>query len=282
MEYRDILLAALTYPDATPNGALSAGVALARRFGPAVTALILQTQVKAPHNAVANALIDLDGLARGQAADSAERANGMAHTFLRAAEAAGLSGSTIVERTPQFGEADRICRHARTRDLCLMPIGPVVHADISMAEAVLFDSGRPLLVFPETAQLPEGDAFESVTIAWDGSRAAARAVGDALPVLKRAQEVRILTVVDEKPEAAAAAPAELASHLRRHDIRSAVVEVRADDEPIGWVLRRDLAASGADLLVMGGYGHGQLREFVLGGATISMIEAPPCPVLMSH
>jgi len=107
-------------------------------------------------------------------------------------------------------------------------------------------------------------------------------VADALPLLKRAAIVRVLVVTDEKPTTSAGAARDLIRHLERHGVTAILDEQSAAGQPIGEELRAFVAAQGVELLIMGGFGHSRMREFVLGGATAAMLEAPPCPVLMSH
>jgi nucleotide-binding universal stress UspA family protein len=125
-------------------------------------------------------------------------------------------------------------------------------------------------------------SFRAVAIAWDGSAKAARAVADAMPVLKEAEGVRILLVTGEKSQVVTGLEADLTRHLRFHGVMAMVDEADAGGRPIGEVLSDYLVSQRIDLLVMGGFGHSRLQEFVLGGATASILAAPPCPVFMSH
>lgn len=282
MSFRDLLLPVVSYPDATPERAVAAGAALARRFGDGATALALKVDIKAPRNRLANALIGMEELVREEEARSAAVAKASIEQFTAAAARAGLRASAIVETVPIYLQGERIAEHARTRDLTLLAVGPSVLADVGVAEAVLFGSGRPLVVFPEEAEISAGGSFEEVAIAWDGSRTAARAVADALPVLKAARSVRVLVVTEEKPAAVPGVATDLVRHLQAHAVEAKVTEVAAGGEPIGRLIRAFVAEKRVDLLVMGGFGHSRAREFVLGGATAAMLDRPPCPVLMSH
>jgi len=282
MSFRDLLLPVVSYPDATPDRAVAAGAALARRFGDGVTALALKVDIKAPRNRLANALIGLDDLVREEEARSSAQAKAAIERFTAAAARAGLRASAIVEMVPLYLQGERITEHARTRDLTLLASGPSVLADVGVAEAVLFGSGRPMVIFPEDMEVGDAGQFEEVAIAWDGSRTAARAVADALPVLQAARSVRVLVVTDEKPSAVPGLATDLVRHLQAHAVEAKVAEVPAGGEPIGRVLRGFVAEKQVDLLVMGGFGHSRAREFVLGGATAAMLDRPPCPVLMSH
>jgi len=282
MAYADLLLTALTYPDATPDRAIRSGVALARRLGGALTFLTVKVDLPQLHNALANALLDLDRLSDVEQARSAATAELEAVCARIAGDIFHKSLSTETVCAKLYEEAEVVARAARTRDLTLIPIGPAVLADRDLAETVLFGSGRPALVYPETAEITAGDRFASVAIAWDGGRAAARAVADALPLLRAAGEVRVFTALGDKPDAVKGTARELVRHLRTHGIEAGVDERLDPDRAIGCRLADYVAEAKPDLLVMGAYGHARLREFVLGGATEAVLKAPPCPVLLSH
>ena len=282
MSFRDLLLTALTYPDATPDRAIRSGAALARRLGGRLTMLSVRVDLPQLHNPLANALLDLDRLSALEEARSLAAAR-TAETFARiAADEFGIAAETETACARLYEEAETIARAARTRDLTLISIGPAVLADRALAETTLFGSGRPIVVYPEAVEVEPGDRFGRVAIAWDGSRAAARAVADSLPVLRTAREVRIFTALGDKPEAVKDAAAPLVRHLRDHDIAAKIDERVDHDRSIGGRLAEYVGEVQPDLLVMGGYGHARLREFILGGATQSVLETPPCPVLLSH
>ena len=107
-------------------------------------------------------------------------------------------------------------------------------------------------------------------------------MADALPILKQAGQVRVLMVVNDKPEAIPNQGAEALRHLGMHGITAHLDEVDAAGEPIGTVFDRYLADLAPDLLVMGAYGHSRAREFLLGGATEHTLKDPVCPVFLSH
>lgn len=280
--YPDLLLPTLTYPDVTPDGAIRSGVALARRLGGGLTLLTLAADIPTLRNPLANALIRMDEMAAIEEARSAASAKLEALCGRIAAEDCGvdLRVETLTARV--FEEADAVAATARTHDLCLIPLGPSVLADRSLAEAVLFGSGRPLLVYPDAAEIAPGDGPGRAAIAWDGSARAARAVADAMPLLLRAREVRVFIAVGEKPAAQPGSARDLLRHLEAHGVRAGLDEVLAGSRRIGDLLTAHVHDAAADLLVMGGFGHARLREFVLGGATEAMLQEPPCPVLMSH
>ena len=117
-----------------------------------------------------------------------------------------------------------------------------------------------------------------MVVAWDFSRPAARAVADALPILEKAKHVSVVTVTNEKVIDTKRSGAELAKHLARHGVAVVLDTVDAAGCGIGDVLESYVTSRNADILVMGAYGHSRIREFILGGATQSMLSRPPLPI----
>lgn len=151
----------------------------------------------------------------------------------------------------------------------------------ALIEAALFKTGRPVLVVPyAVAPRPPRHAV----IAWNASREASRAVHDALPLLALMDRVTVLVVEPEaNPGQHGEEPgADIARHLARHGLEVVVRRAVAPDISVGDVILNTLAEQGGDLLVMGAYGHSRLREFMLGGATRSLLGAMTAPVLMAH
>jgi nucleotide-binding universal stress UspA family protein len=147
------------------------------------------------------------------------------------------------------------------------------------AEAALFESGRPVLLVPYIQNT--GIKLGRVMVCWDGSRAAARAVGDALPLLRRANQIEVVTV-EQAERRNELRGAQIAEHLARHRLKVELKPIVAPDSDAANVILSHAADSSADLIVMGAYGHSRLREFVLGGATKEMLASMTVPVLMSH
>jgi nucleotide-binding universal stress UspA family protein len=152
-------------------------------------------------------------------------------------------------------------------------------AESAIIKAALFDSGRPVLVVPYIQKT--GLKLDVVAVCWDGSRSAARAVGDALPLLRQAGRVDVVTV--EPRERLNDLPgAQIAEHLARHGLKVELKPLVAPDSDAHSTVLSYVADNGTDLIVMGGYGHSRLREFVLGGMTRNMLTSMTAPVLMSH
>jgi nucleotide-binding universal stress UspA family protein len=119
-------------------------------------------------------------------------------------------------------------------------------------------------------------------VCWDGSRAASRAVADAMPFLKKAKQVEIV-IISSKPAKDSELPgADLGQHLARHGLKVDIKRIISPDSDVPSTILSHAADSSADMIVMGGYGHSRLREFVLGGATRGLLESMTVPVLMSH
>lgn len=150
-----------------------------------------------------------------------------------------------------------------------------------VAEHLALGSGRPVLVVPYVGRYP--DIGRNVVIAWKAGREAARAVFDALPILKQAEQVQILEI-DESGSRRNDAPADtsIAVALARHGIKPTVRTSIAGDISVGDEILSRLADMGADLLVMGAYGHSRMRELVFGGVTRHIARHMTVPTLFSH
>jgi nucleotide-binding universal stress UspA family protein len=157
------------------------------------------------------------------------------------------------------------------------PMGPGV------AEAVLLGSGRPVLVVPFIGANAIG---KRVLVAWNAQREAARAVNDALPLMADAEQVTVLSINPERGIGGEGdlPAADIALHLARHGVKAEAAYTEADPEDVsvGDVILSRAADLGCDLIVMGGYGHSRAREFVLGGATRTLLRHMTVPVLLSH
>jgi nucleotide-binding universal stress UspA family protein len=151
-----------------------------------------------------------------------------------------------------------------------------------MIEASFFESGRPLIVVPYIQK--EGLKLDHVVCCWDGSRAAARAINDGLPLLVKATTVDLLIVLNEKTDTAPneIRGAEMPKHLARHDVKVQIVAVPAADIDVADAVLSYVADISGTLIVMGGYGHAKLGEVILGGVTHDMLKSMTVPVFMSH
>lgn len=151
-----------------------------------------------------------------------------------------------------------------------------------VVNGALFESGRPILLLPKGAvSFP---AVKTVVIGWDASVEASKAVRDAIGLMKAAGAVHAV-LIDPVPsfEGHGAEPgADLAAYLGRHGIEVTVHRLPKEGKETGELLRRTATDLGADLIVMGGFGHSRLRERIFGGTTTSMLKKVVVPVLMAH
>jgi nucleotide-binding universal stress UspA family protein len=151
-----------------------------------------------------------------------------------------------------------------------------------MIETALFQSGRPLILVPYVQK--DGLKLDRVVCCWDGSRVAARAFNDALPLLAKATAVDLLIVLNGKTNAEnkEVRGVEMAAHLAHHDVKVEIATVAAPDIDVTNAILAYVADNSGTLIVMGGYGHGRLREVILGGVTRDMMKSMTVPVFMSH
>lgn len=198
-------------------------------------------------------------------------------------DAAALLSGVPVDRQiiqkPYVEAQAALVAAARASDLVILPqASGLLSSEAGFIESVLFSAGRPALVVP--AAWSKAPAFGRIVVAWDGGARAARAVGDAMPLLARADEVEVVCVVsDDDPGAAGA---ELAEHLARHCRKLKLTDLPVSFADAGRTLLDHLSVVQPDLVVMGAYGHSRLLQFVLGGVTNDMLGAAKAPVLYSY
>lgn len=281
MAFEDLLLHLDSFPEATPQADIDTAVAFAAAVGGKLTALGLAVTVPLQSNRVADYLIGLSKIVRDEEKRSDAAARDGLKQFTKAAKTAGVFNEAIYAKTDLYEVPYAVAQAARTRDICLVPLGGQFTGQQEVAQTAVFDSGRPVLIF-KGRKRTFAKGLRKVVVAWDGGRFAARAVCEALPLLAKAAEVRVLTIVGEKPTTEPGLAKDLVRHLRAHDVFAVVDEVEAHGRSIGQVLDSYLKSEAPDLLVMGAYGHSRLRELVLGGATEHMLWKNKVPTLLAH
>ena len=217
-----------------------------------------------------------------QRAESDKKARVAVDRFEQAVKRAGISAETRTISASISGAADQIGRMGRRFDLVIVgqPERQKSLPDEVVDEGVLFESGRPVIFVPFIQK--GGMKLDRIMVCWDGSRAAARAIADALPLLQKAKQVEIVIVSDRPSKKDEVPGADLAQHLARHGLKVDVKRITSPEIDVPSTILSYAADSSADMIVMGGYGHSRLREFVLGGATRGLLESMTVPVLMSH
>ncbi|HET9535533.1 MAG TPA: universal stress protein [Mesorhizobium sp.] len=201
--------------------------------------------------------------------------------FKRATQQANLQSEAHVIDLGRAGVATTFGEMARNFDLSIIgQARPDSEALTNVIiEGALFGSGRPVLVVPYIQKT--GLKLDRVMVCWDGSRNAARAVADAMPLLRRAGAIEVVTIdtVERRNEVAGAS---IAEHLARHGLKIELKSITDKANDVASTILNHVADSCADFVVMGGYGHSRLREFVLGGATRGMLRSMTVPTLMAH
>lgn len=276
MKFR-ILVPLLTYPDMTPLAGIPRALGLAATLDGDVTVIVHEVDIPLIRESLANIVMDVKAMSADAEALSRTRVDELSHAVRQYAEKIALPVKIETFRKPRLS-GELIATRARTFDLtvllCLAD-GPD-HA--LLEEEVLFGCGGPVVILPIGDVGPE---LRKVAVAWDGSRAAARALRDAMGVLSGVEEVIVLTADGEKsipPDSLA----NVRAYLESHEITVTHRAMPTTDGAIGDILQQAALDEKAGLLIMGAYGHSRMREFVLGGATKSVLRSPRLPILMSH
>lgn len=278
----DILLHLDTYPDPTSAAAIEQAVRFSAAVDGTLTALAVEISIRPPNNRLADRVVGLSGMAVAEEKKSQDAGTSVLGSFTAALERSGVIGRSDRSRVDLYAVGDHVAERSRTHDLCIIPVINAHDGQRAVIEAVVFGAGRPVLAYcPGLSDLPPA-GLGSVVLAWDGTRTAARALSDALPVLMKAREVRVLTVTREKPSARPGLGAEAARYLTSHGANVVVDEIDGQGRRIGPVFETYVADHGSDLIVMGAYGHSRAREFILGGATQHMLHDLKVPILLSH
>jgi nucleotide-binding universal stress UspA family protein len=176
-------------------------------------------------------------------------------------------------------EEDVVAQQARLADLTIVP-HPESGDDVSSSDAlhaVLFDSGRPVLIAPHASPRSIGSR---VAIAWNGTAESAAAVQAGIPWMQKASAVRILSAAEYQRNGPSAQ--KLAAYLAMHGIQAESATFRPIDREVGAGMLAAAREFGADLMTMGGYSHSRLRQLILGGVTRHVLERADLPVIMNR
>ena len=262
-------------PDVTAGFAIS----MAKAYDAHIVGVAFVFEPVIPGSLLGGIPTDLIEVQREENAKAAEAA---VASFQAAAGAAGVSAETRLLDASIAGAADLFGRIARRFDISV--VGQAQRdqgvSEELLIEGALFGSGRPVIVVPRTQT--QAMALDQVMICWDGSRPAARAIGDAMPLLERAKAIEIVVVTGERDKSGEITGANMKRHLARHGIDVEIKRIPAGQVDAQTAILVHAANSGAEFIVMGGYGHSRLREFILGGVTRGILRSMPVPVLMSH
>ncbi len=201
--------------------------------------------------------------------------------FARQTSSAGLR--SVEWRTAVDDLVEAVSLHARYADLVVIGQsegGEEARVPTEFPAQLVVAAGRPVLIVPSAGSF--STLGKRVLVAWNASREASRAVTDAIPLLQQAENVHVMAINPKAAEHGAVPGADIGLYLARHGVK---VEIKTDhgaEIDIGNELLSRASDLDVDLIVMGGYGHSRLQEWVLGGATRTILDSMTVPVLMSH
>ncbi|MBA1159092.1 universal stress protein [Microvirga mediterraneensis] len=271
-------------------------IGLTKEFGPEETSSALGYGLSLAQQAGAHATVQaasvklglssagISKVVAGLVQEENRRLQALAEAAARSAHGnAGAAGTVCSTAAPHLGYQQLLAvfrAQARLHDLTIIDAEPeALTPDRGLIDALLMDSGRPLLVVP-----PGQEVFQArrIILAWDGSGRAARAAADALPLLRTAEAVEVVAVMGEKDLPTSVTGADIAPHLSRHGVNVTVQTLPALDGDVAETLRTHATLTHAEMIVMGGYVHSRLRELVFGGVTQSLLKQSPVPLFLSY
>lgn len=220
--------------------------------------------------------VALDVTTPGRSVDAA----GVAATLSAAATAASVPVTLVTEHSHAIGIHEVVAEHARLHDISVIGsnAGGLL-SERTLAEHLMFESGRPLIVVPQTHSAPYQPGM--IAAAWDNGAPAARALGDAITLFAPAK-MALLAIEGEKPMPTDIDHDRLAMLISRRGTEASFKVAPLGNRSIGGALQAEASASGAGMLAMGAFGHSRLRRFVLGSATGDILKNCEMPILLSH
>jgi nucleotide-binding universal stress UspA family protein len=276
MSLKDVLVYVGSDPACASR--VEVAVALAAAHDAHLTGLHVMAWPAIPGYVAAELPPQIHEVQRGQLREAATEAEAL---FGKMARRDGLRAEW---RAGEGNVLATVTLHARYADLTVVGQGvDVGEAPMEVAflpEDLVLAVGRPVLVVPRYGTFRT--VGERVLVAWNASREATRAVNDAIPILQRAAKVTVLSVDPGDRTDRRVPGADIALHLARHGINAEAAQTPGANIGIGDVLLSYASDRGADLIVMGAYGHSRIREMVLGGTTRHLLQHMTVPVLMSH
>ncbi|CAO4178895.1 universal stress protein [Methylorubrum aminovorans] len=274
---RDVLIGiAVENEGETASSAIGYGLTLAKAAGAHLTVQSASWRLSGDDRWIS-------GFDDGSVAEIDRRLDALARAIAeRAAGDARMAGVVCTTETPSLpypAVIRRLAEQARLHDLAILDAGIwTCDLDREALEATLFESGRPVIAVPPGHAVFAG---RRIIVAWDGSAPAARAANDAMPLLRAAEAVEIVTVGNAAEIRDAVPGAEFAPHLARHGVNVIVNDLPVSGS-IGDTLRSQAGLFRADMIVMGAYRHSRTRQFFFGGVTRSLLRSCPVPLFLSR
>jgi nucleotide-binding universal stress UspA family protein len=256
-------------------------LSLAARMGSHVTAIIAEIERFSP--AAQLEPDNMQGASRPVTSPALAERLGQTADLVRSEAHRAEVSLTILEHADNspYPLREIVTSSAQVRDLSILGVhGPLTYPRQGLVEAVLFGSGRPVLLVPPGAPTFSG---RMVVVGWDATRSAARALHDALPLLTKARKAVIISLSEDKVFRQPESGPEVCRYLERWGIDASFDAPKRKQDNIGNELLLHAKRLEADLLVMGGFGHAREREFLFGSATRDIFQSHlELPVLMSH
>ncbi|GBD49623.1 universal stress protein [Methylopila sp. Yamaguchi] len=273
---KNVLIALNEEGEGRPSDALSYGLALGKATDAHVSVQAASVKLDIP-SAHGSAVV------AGLVHQENRRLQELTRRIAETTRAEGAMAGLICEvDAPQLTYAElkaAALAQARVNDVVVVDADPsAMTVDGGLLRALVFESGRPVIVVPRGSQT---FACDRIVVAWDASAAAARAVAAALPFLKAAASVEIVCYVGDKDVPRSAAGADLAVALVRHGVNATVKELPAGND-VGARLREQAGIHRADLIVMGAFVHSPIREWIFGGVTQEMLKNSGAPLLVAR
>lgn len=260
MTIKSIFLLAPAETAVVGSGPVAFAISMAKAYGASLTVFSVALDVTTP----------------GRNTDAA----GVITALQNAADAAGVSCSLIAEHSHALGVNQVVAEHARLHDISIVGSQDIgLLNERMLAEYLMFESGRPVIVVPQTHATPY--TLGALAVAWDNTPAAGRALGDAIALLAP-EHVHFLTIVGEKEFPTDLDSAALVTATGKRGIKADYVKAALFGRSIASALQEEAAATGSEMLVMGAYGHSRLRRFMLGSATADILQSSTMPTLLSH
>jgi nucleotide-binding universal stress UspA family protein len=267
-----------TYPEAAPDDAVLASVGFATSLGCGLHVSTFAVDIPQTASPISGFLINVEGLARA-AEDRSKAECERLHTLIEGAARPGVHLSIGKHKVMLGAALDAAAAEARLFDLALLPWSADTLSAQDMAQSLVFGAGVPVILVPPSAAV---GSIDHIAVAWDGSRVAARALCDVLPLLAAGGRVSVVTVQGEKSLGDSDSSQTLAKALERRGYSAKAINITLDGRSIANALQDAAISESAQLLAMGGFGHSRLRDFILGGATKGVLADLRLPVLLSH
>lgn len=268
----------VTYPDLVPNESVAAAVALAVALGCELHVTTFSVEIPRVSSPVGGILLNIPEMIRTTEENSRAHCKALKEFVHRQADGSIKVECLSRELVPGL-TGDSAAAEARYFDFSLLSWAKDMPVVLELAQAVVFGAGRPSVLVPPSAT---SAPIRHIAVAWDGSRVAARALADAMLLVTEDTRITVLTVRGEKELERHDIAQALASSLKNRGLQAQAQSVALAGRPIAEALQETALAAGAHLLVMGGFGHSRVRDFILGGATKGIFADLRIPVLLSH